>query len=373
MAAGAVTAQWGMRTFVKSAVTAATLLFPFAIYALPASAAGTGSASTAGAVVAEVAPIEGYVWGWQPANPNYIASTGYEHNSAGGSVQITRSAVGTYQVRFAGMAGPGGAAHVSAYGNNNLCSVSSWGPSLGDEVINLRCFTTAGAPTDSRFIAHVTNRTDGASRGYLWSSDPTPPVGGYTPPTQYSFDSTGQPITVAATGVGAYTVDLGAFGQDSGGLWASGALRVTAYGSSPAHCQAFDPAAFADPEILRVRCYGPDGLAVNTRFVLSYTRQVVPISATVDNHAIPPTVAAWTSPGGAPTVSLLAEGDYLVSFPAAGMPGGHAFAGIVGTPPMYCVIQSWTVNAGAMNLHVRCFAPGGDANPGMLVNIGYFN
>jgi hypothetical protein len=108
-------------------------------------------------------------------------------------------------------------------------------------VVHLRCFTAAGVPADSRFIAHVTNRTDGPVRGHLWSSDPTPPVGGYTPPAQYSFDSTGAPITVAATGVGRYTVALGAFGQDSAGLWASGALRVTAYGPSPAHCQVLDP------------------------------------------------------------------------------------------------------------------------------------
>ncbi|HEX2370117.1 MAG TPA: hypothetical protein VHM94_12880 [Acidimicrobiia bacterium] len=356
-----------MRTLVKSAVTAAALLLSVVISASSASAGG-------GSIVTVVPPIEGYVWGWQPANPNYISATGYEYNSAGGAVQIIRSAVGTYQVRFVGMAGTGGAAHVGAYGNNFICAVSSWGPSLGDEVVNLRCFTSAGVPADSRFIAHVTNRTDGAARGYLWSNDPTPPAGGYTPSALYSYDSTGQPITVFPTGVGSYAVDLGAFGQDNAGLWMSGTLRVTAYGPSPAHCQVLDPAVFVDPEILRVRCYGPTGLAVNTRFVLSYTRGVVPVSATVDNYVNPPVVAGWTSSGGvAPSVSELGVGDYLITFPAAGTPGGHAFASIMGTPPMYCVIQSWTVNGGATKLRVRCFDPGGGApNPGVLVNAGFF-
>lgn len=352
-----------MRTFVKSSVLAATIAVPVITLATPAAADPP--------IAAIVAPIEGYVWGSQPNSPNYIAATGYEYNSAGGTVQITRSAVGTYHVRFAGMAGAGGVAHVSAYGNSAVCTVTSWTASLGDEVVNLKCFTAAGIPTDSRFIAHVTNRTDGV-RGYLWSNDATPPAAGYTPSAQYSYDSTSQPITVAATDVGQYTVDLGAFGQDSGGLWTSGTLRITAYGSDPAHCQALEPEAFADPEIIRVRCYDANGSAVNTRFALSYTRGIVPVSATVDNHWFVPAVAGWSSPAGvAPAVSGLGIGDYLISFPGAGSLGGHAFASIMGTPPMYCVIQSWTVNAGAMNLRVRCFSPGGAPNPGMLVNAGF--
>src|SRR5262245_2082440 len=71
-------------------------------------------------------PIDGYVWASQPSNPSYLATTGYEHNSSGGSIRVTRSATGVYQVRFYGMAGAGGVAHVSAYGNNDICTVSSW-------------------------------------------------------------------------------------------------------------------------------------------------------------------------------------------------------------------------------------------------------
>src|SRR5690606_25410819 len=127
-------------------------------------------------------------------NPNYFAATGYEYNSAGGRIQITRSGVGRYQVRFHDMAGPGGVAHVSAYGSNKVCSVTSSGPSLGDEVVYLRCFATGtGVAADAPCLVHVTTRTDGPARGYLWSSDPRPPPGGYGPPAQYSYDSTGKP------------------------------------------------------------------------------------------------------------------------------------------------------------------------------------
>jgi len=324
-------------------------------------------------VAADVPSIEGYVWGWLPANPNYFPATGYEYNSAGGAVQILRPVAGTYQVRFIGMAGTGGVAHASAYGANNICTVSSWGPSLGDEVVNVRCFTAAGAPVDTRFVAHVTNRTDGASRGYLWSSDATPPVGGYEPPATWSFDSTGQPIVVSATGVGRYEVELGAFAQDSPAAWTSGAVRVTAYGSSAVHCQILDPAVFADPELIRVNCYDVTGSAVDSKFALSYSRAVVPVSATMDNYGLAPTAAGWSSPSGmAPVITELAEGDYRISFPGAATPGGHAFAGIIGTPPMFCVIHSWTVSLGALNLRVRCYQPGGgQANPAVMLNAGF--
>jgi hypothetical protein len=321
-----------------------------------------------------VPPIEGYVWGWQPAAANYISATGYEYNSAGGAVQVTRSGVGRYAVRFVNMAGQGGVAHVSAYGANNICTVSSWGPVLGDEIVNVRCYTAAGAATDSRFIAHITNRTDGAARGYLWSNDATPPVGGYAPSATYSYDSTGQAIAVFGTGTGSYAVELNAFGQDIAGDWTSGALRVTAYGAAAVTCQVLDPAIFIDPEVLRVRCFDTAGNHVNSRFVLSYSRDVVPVSATVDNYGAAPTAAGWSSPANiAPVITEIdEEGDYLVSFPGAGTAGGHAFAAIMGTPPMFCPIHSWTVSGGAMNLRVRCYQPGGGAfNPAVLFNVGF--
>ena len=321
-------------------------------------------------VAAQVPPIEGYVWGWLPASPSYVAATGYEYNSTGGAVEITRSGVGRYQVRFVGMAGAGGVAHVSAYGANTVCVVSSWGPSAGDQLVNLRCFSAAGAPADSRFIAHMTNRTDGDARGYLWSSDPTPPAGGYAPPAQWSFDSTGEQIMVHPTGTGNYAVELAAFGQDAAGAWTSGALRVTPYGTTAVHCQFVDPALFVDPDVLRVHCYDMTGSAVNSRFALSYVRGVVPLSATVDNYGPAPVVMG--SSGPAPSVTVLADGDYIVAFPGAGTAGGHAFAGIMGTPPMYCSIHSWTVVLGAQNLRIRCYQPGaGVLHPAMMFNVGF--
>ena len=343
-----------MRTYVVGLLLAASI-----VPALPAHAGP--------------AAIEGYVWGWQPGNPNYIAATGYEYSSVGGAVQIIRPAVGVYQVRFHGMAGAGGVAHASAYGANHLCTVSSYGPSGTDEVVNVRCFTTAGAAVDTRFVANVTNRTDGAYLGYLWNDDPTPPAAGHIPPAAWSFDSTGSTIVVYRSAVGRYQVRLGAFALDSAGLWASGYLRATAYGASAKHCQVLDPALVPDPALIEVRCYDDTGFNVDTRFTLTYSRKLLSASATVDLSGMAPVLDGWSnSAGGAPTVTELGVGDYLLTFPGAGVPRGHAIGAIMATPPMFCAIHAWWPSAGAENIWIRCYDGNvGVATPAMMLNIGF--
>ena len=151
--------------------------------------------------------------------------------------------------------------------------------------------------------------------------------------------------------------------------------RTTAYGAAAVTCQVLDPALFIDPDVLRVYCTDVEGHAVNSRFVLSYDRGVVPVSATADNYGLAPTVAGWSSPGAAPVITEIDDdGDYLVSFPGAASTGGHAFASVVGMPPMFCTIHSWTTSGDALNLRVRCYQPGGgQGNPAVLFNVGFLS
>jgi hypothetical protein len=315
--------------------------------------------------------IDGYVWASQPASPSYVAATGYEYNSAGGTVQVTRTAVGTYQVRFQWMAGTGGVAHAGAYGSNRICTVASWGPWLGDEVVNVRCFDLTGAPADTRFVASVSNRQE-PDMGYLWSDDPTPPAAGHTPAAPWSYDSTGDPIEVYRSAAGAYQVALGAFAQDSPDLWASGHLRVTAYGTSARYCQVLDPALLDDPALIDVRCFDDTGHGADTRFALSYDRQTMNASATVDIIGAP-AVQGWTnSAGGAPSVTELGVGDVRISFPDAGVPRGHAIGAVMGTPPMFCNVHAWWQAGGDEHVRVRCYDPGdGDPTPAVKLNLGF--
>jgi hypothetical protein len=325
-------------------------------------------------------PITGYVWGYQPANPSYMAASGYEYNSAGGPIQILRPATGVYKIKFIGLAGVGGVAHASAYGSTAICVVSSYGPSGADEWVVVRCFTNTGAPVDTRFVANVTNRRPAGNHfGYLLSDDPTPPAIGYTPPAATSYDSGGKPIHVVRTAAGHYEVTLSAFAADSAALWVNGFIAITAYGTAAIKCQMFDPAVVATDRIV-VACYDDTGFAADAAFTLTYARGVSPLggatgfaTATVDHYGIAPFVKGATNTfgGGAGTSDIL-DTVYEITFPLAGAPRGHAVASIIGTPPMYCVIESWWAAAGTEHLILSCHdGDNGDPNPAVLYNVGF--
>jgi hypothetical protein len=323
-------------------------------------------------------PVDGYVWGNQPGSPDYFVATGYEHNSSGGAIRITRLGVGSYKVRFYGMAGAGGVAHASAYGGAFHCPVVSYGPSGADQLVYVRCYTPDAMPVDSRFVASFTNRPAAGSFGYLWSDDATPPPGGHVPAAAWSYDSTGQQIVVYQPAVGVYQVELGAYRQDTPNLWASGVLRVTAYGAAARECQVWDPEFAIDPTMIEVHCYDDNGLAVDTRFTLTYARKVTMLglpdpraSATLDTFT--PAFEGWTNTaGGAPTFSIIDDGSYQIDFPNAGVPKGHAMATTLGTPPMFCIIESWWSTPGWEHLWITCHdGDNGDLNPVGLFNVGF--
>ena len=144
---------------------------------------------------------------------------------------------------------------------------------------------------------------------------------------------------------GSYAVELGAFGQDSAGDCGRGPLRVTAYGPRAVHCQVLTRPCSSTP-----RCCGcaatarPGGGQQPVRAVLH------PRGGAGFGHSgqlRPRPRGRLEQPGRrGPAVTELGDGDYLVSFPGAGTAGGHTFASIMGTPPMFCNIHSWTVIGG---------------------------
>jgi hypothetical protein len=352
---------------VMHALAAAALLIgAVAAAAVPAQAAQAG--------------IDGYVWGHQPNNPDYFPNTGYEHNSAGGPVQIIRTGVGAYRVIFHGMAGPGGVAHASAYGSGDLCTVAGYGPRGGDEIVLVRCFHPNGKPVDSRFVANVANRQPAAAAfGYLRNDRPVPPAAGYTPPTQRWYDSTGQPVVIHRTAPGRYEVELGAYAQDSGGEWMDVFLTATPFAAAARHCQVMDPTFVPDPTRLYVRCYDDAGLGVDTGFTLTYARGVSPLgtfsghaTATVERYAGSPVVQGWsnTFSGGGALASDLDTWSYLVTFRDTAQPRGHAVASIMGTPPMYCNIHAWWTDGEHQYVWLRCYQNDGAPQVAVQYNVG---
>jgi hypothetical protein len=351
-------------TLMRTLVVFVLLAGSVAVAAGPAQAAPPG--------------IDGYAWGNEPGNPNYFPNTGYEHNSAGGQVQIIRPAVGNYRVVFHGMAGAGGVAHASAYGNNHHCMVAGYGPRAGDEIVLVRCFDPAGNPADSRFIVNVTNHQPaGASYGYLRSTDPVPPVGGYSPAQAY--DSAGLPVVVHRTAAGRYEVELGAYAQDSAGAWTDGFLTATPVAAAARHCQLLDPTFVPDPTRLYVRCYDHTGFGVDTAFTLTYARGVSPLgtfgghaTATVERYLMAPVVQGWsnTISGGGAIATDLDTWSYLVTFRQTSERRGHAMASLMGSPPMYCNIHAWWTDGTDQYVWLRCYQTGAP-HVAVQYNIGF--
>ncbi|MEU8264589.1 hypothetical protein AB0C02_28725 [Micromonospora sp. NPDC048999] len=311
---------------------------------------------------AQAAPqVDGYVWANSPSVASYVAS-GYERNSTDGTVQITRSSRGVYQVRFTGMAVSGGVAHARPYGvgNTGICTVSSWSPSGSDELVGVRCFDASGVPADSLFTASFTNRTTSTgSLAYLWANDPaarTP----YVPSSAYSYDSTGGTSRIYKQSTGLYMMYLGAVDAHYPVTQDNGVYEITAYGINPVRCEVYGEND-EWPTPIAVLCVDAKGTPVDARFSVTYAHGVSLLGTTGARanaylrHGWPTPTTFWAAgywgPGGAPTISRYGTGQYAVSFPGLSIGYGHATAGSRGDPLTYCHVAYW----GSNYVRVACY------------------
>jgi hypothetical protein len=96
----------------------------------------------------------GYVLADQPATDEYEPPAATQFNSSGETNTVERTGAGAYRVVLPGVGSSGGHVQVTAYDTgSNECKVLSWGPSGDDQVVYVRCYTTAGAAADTKFTA----------------------------------------------------------------------------------------------------------------------------------------------------------------------------------------------------------------------------
>jgi len=323
--------------------------------ALLAVAPGVAQAATA---------VDGYVWADQPSTPSYTVTHSWKRNSTGGDIRVDRASAGVYAVRFVGMGVPGGVAHARPYGSLNtaLCTIANWVSSGGDEVVNVRCFTAAGVPADSRFTISFTNQATGVGTfAYLWANQTSPPLDvPYTPSNSYRYDSTGVTPQVWRQSVGVYMMTIGAVDAHYPLTHHDGVYQVTAYGTAAVRCEVHGENDEM-PTPIAVFCTDHAGTLVDSRFSVTYAHSVSVLgtaAVAANGHfgyfADDPTtwfVNGFWNAGGAPTVTRFAAGRYQVSFPGLSIVGGHAVAGSRGNPFTYCLVASWS--ASAVNVH--CF------------------
>ena len=214
-----------------------------------------------------------YAWADNPASASYTPSTMYAFNSTGGAINISRSGVGTYAVRFSGFGGApssGGNVLVTSYGGGTeTCKVASWDSSSADFTANVRCFTAAGAAVDTMYTVRAAWGSPVSVNqltGYAWADNPA--SASYTPSTMYSSNSEGGAINISRSGVGTYAVRFSKLGGGSVG----GNVQVTAYGPDAATCKVaswgFAPTDF----IANVRCFKSGGVPVDTRYSINVVR-----------------------------------------------------------------------------------------------------
>jgi hypothetical protein len=104
-----------------------------------------------------------YLWADQPWTSSYNPSTYYErgntdaqycHPTTQPNATITRSAVGSYNVRLPGMGTAPSVTNVKVTGystGSDTCEVVNWYPSGADAYVNVKCFGASGSPADAYY------------------------------------------------------------------------------------------------------------------------------------------------------------------------------------------------------------------------------
>lgn len=131
----------------------------------PPGSATFGNAPFVGMLLEQGRPGQRIASAWAnaPSTASYQAPVFARRNSAGGSITIQRTAVGTYQVQFQGMGRPAAARRevvmvtTQALFSPGTCRLSApWSPSVAvDLTVHVRCIDGSGVASDQAFFILV--------------------------------------------------------------------------------------------------------------------------------------------------------------------------------------------------------------------------
>ncbi|MBD2252374.1 PEP-CTERM sorting domain-containing protein [Nostoc parmelioides] len=109
----------------------------------------------------------GYIWANNATASSYTPLITYRFNNTGGGHSITRTAAGTYTVRFAYLKPSNRTiAQVTAYGTTGeYCTVNSWDSDGGSGTrVYIKCFNNSGSPVDQLFtLTYLTDQRVGTT------------------------------------------------------------------------------------------------------------------------------------------------------------------------------------------------------------------
>lgn len=209
-----------------------------------------------------------YLWSNELTGP-FTPSAAYQWSSTGGGASVQWVATGEYLVTLTGMNDAGGSAFTTAYGSSGeYCNPGYWYASGGNTIVDVRCFSFAGAPQNSLFTLVYSQAFDegveGVNQSYAWASSPT--VGSYSPGA-YEFDAEG-PITITRQGTGSYLLAYPITSSFAVSLW--GAPFVVSYGSTGNYCEIGASGSTENDAgteaVVSVTCFSPSGALADTQF-----------------------------------------------------------------------------------------------------------
>lgn len=320
-------------------------------------------------------PLSGGAQGFAWVNGTGPVSSAYSHNSTGGAITVSSSALGSFRVSFAGLAGSGGNVQAVAYGSSNVrCKVNNFfSSSAGSLEINVRCHTPAGAPASSAFVVQYGRRTSNNGVGaYLWADQPT--NGSYNPSSLYSWSSAGGANRIIRRGIGHYDVFLAGLAS------AGGSVQITAYGSDNDHCKVQSWGSSGSDQRVTVRCFDTAGAASDARFLLNYfgRHQVgthdYGAHAWASNATSPlytpnasysynsGEINGWEGcPGwiGENTAGRYSTGRYFMRHTMLDPTNSSVHVTAYGSDASYCKVEGWNGSGDGVEVRSRCFDASG--------------
>jgi len=289
--------------------------------------------------------VVAFAWVHSATGTNYAPYTTWSYNAAGGAITINRTAVGTYNVVFAGANLTNSVMLLNAYNSNAYCYQSAYPTAT---TVYVKCTNTAGALADTQFTLAVINQVQtgtGVIAGYVYNSSPYATLNvPYTPSVSYSYNPTGT-ISMTRTGTGQYTVVFN--GQPTTG---SHAPIVTGYFTSGTYCSVTTWSS----STVYVKCYNATGVLTDSYFTLAFfkgasgiisnaitagyalasnylTASYTPSATTLYTHANSTVTAAHSSTGNYTMEFLgLQQGPGVPLISAYGAPLGESMCQLAG-------------------------------------------
>jgi hypothetical protein len=194
-------------------------------------------------------------------------------NSSGAPNSVERISSGRYRVRLPGQVPQprGGTVQLTAFGDSSAhCKVASWFTEGDAVIVDVRCFDTTGAASDSLFSLFYSpeRAAGGLSGGHVWANDATATE--YNPFPYYEYTHKGGYGEIATSST-AYRTGTGIYQVRYPSLSAIGSTAlVSAYGTTADYCKISSWGANGSDALVTIRCFNATGSAVNTRFVSGY-------------------------------------------------------------------------------------------------------